>query len=136
MNRFQKEDPTFRVHVDGESQETIISGMGELHLDIYIERMKREYNVPCVTGKPRVAFRETITDPSDFVYVHKKQTGGAGQYGKVEGRIEPMELDEETNKDTMFESVVVGGNIPASYIPAVEKVRQAQSTLKESVLIT
>jgi len=121
LNRFQKEDPTFRVHVDAESQETIISGMGELHLDIYIERMKREYNVPCVTGKPRVAFRETITSDAPFLYTHKKQTGGAGQYGKVQGRVEPMEMDEETGKDTAFQSIVTGGNIPAAYIPAVEK---------------
>ncbi|GAA94026.1 uncharacterized protein L969DRAFT_101919 [Mixia osmundae IAM 14324] len=121
LNRFQKEDPTFRVHVDNESQETIISGMGELHLDIYVERMKREYQVPCITGKPRVAFRETVTSPSEFNYVHKKQTGGAGQYAKVIGKIEPMEMDEATGKDTAFESRVTGGNIPSSYIPAVEK---------------
>lgn len=121
LNRFQKEDPTFRVHVDGESQETIISGMGELHLDIYIERMKREYNVPCVTGKPRVAFRETITAPSEFTYTHKKQTGGAGQYGKVMGRLEPLEKQEDTGVDTGFESMIVGASIPQAYIPAVEK---------------
>ncbi|TNY20624.1 putative nuclear condensin complex protein [Rhodotorula diobovata] len=121
LNRFQKEDPTFRVHVDSESQETIISGMGELHLDIYVERMRREYNVECVTGKPRVAFRETIQDAVPFTYTHKKQSGGAGQYGKVVGRLEPMEVDPDTGKDTAFESSVIGGNIPASYIPAVEK---------------
>lgn len=121
MNRFQKEDPTFRVHVDSESQETIISGMGELHLDIYVERMKREYSVACVTGKPRVAFRETITEASKFDYVHKKQSGGAGQFGKVKGSIEPMEPDE-AGKDTAFENRVVGGNIPTQYIPAIEKV--------------
>ncbi|GAA5863528.1 hypothetical protein JCM5296_004816 [Sporobolomyces johnsonii] len=121
LNRFQKEDPTFRVHVDAESQETIISGMGELHLDIYVERMRREYNVECVTGKPRVAFRETITQPVSFTYTHKKQSGGAGQYGKVIGRIEPMEMDETTGKDTGFESTVTGGNIPSAYIPAVQK---------------
>ncbi|GAA5995084.1 Mef1p [Rhodotorula paludigena] len=121
LNRFQKEDPTFRVHVDSESQETIISGMGELHLDIYVERMRREYNVECVTGKPRVAFRETITEPVPFTYTHKKQSGGAGQYAKVIGRIEPMEKDPETGKDTAFESSVIGGNIPAAYIPAVQK---------------
>lgn len=123
LNRFQKEDPTFRVHVDAESQETIISGMGELHLDIYVERMKREYNVSCVTGKPRVAFRETITSSSTFDYVHKKQSGGAGQFGKVKGYLEPMEIDPDTGKDTAFENRVVGGNIPTQYIPAIEKVR-------------
>ena len=149
LNRFQKEDPTFRVHVDGESQEvtltvhgvsrtradtchclqTIISGMGELHLDIYVERMKREYQVECVTGKPRVAFRETIQEAVPFSYTHKKQSGGAGQYGKVVGRIEPMEMDEQTGKDTAFESQVIGGNIPAAYIPAVQKVRSRLSAL-------
>ncbi|GAA5833983.1 hypothetical protein JCM9279_004182 [Rhodotorula babjevae] len=121
LNRFQKEDPTFRVHVDSESQETIISGMGELHLDIYVERMRREYNVECVTGKPRVAFRETIQEAVPFTYTHKKQSGGSGQYGKVVGRLEPMEMDPDTGKDVAFESNVIGGNIPAGYIPAVEK---------------
>lgn len=121
LNRFQKEDPTFRVHVDAESGETIISGMGELHLEIYVERMRREYNVPCKTGKPRVAFRETIMQPAKFNYTHKKQTGGAGQFGRVIGYIEPMRLDEETGKDTAFENSVVGGNIPSGYIPACEK---------------
>ncbi|CAE6490703.1 unnamed protein product [Rhizoctonia solani] len=121
LNRFQKEDPTFRVHIDHESQETIISGMGELHLDIYVERMKREYNVATITGKPQVAFRETITAHSDFSYTHKKQTGGAGQFGRVIGYIEPMTTDPETGKDTGFENLVSGGNIPSGYIPAVEK---------------
>ncbi|KAI8142489.1 translation elongation factor G [Fennellomyces sp. T-0311] len=121
LNRFQKEDPTFRVHVDKESKETIISGMGELHLQIYVERMRREYNVDCVTGKPRVAFRETITQPAKFNYTHKKQSGGAGQFGRVVGNIEPMQLDEETGKDIAFENRVIGGNIPTNFIPACEK---------------
>jgi elongation factor G len=121
LNRFTKEDPTFRVHIDSESQETIISGMGELHLDIYVERMKREYNVACTTGKPRVAFREAITQRAEFAYTHKKQTGGAGQFGRVVGYIEPMERDEESGQDIAFENWVTGGNIPAGYIPAVEK---------------
>lgn len=121
LNRFQKEDPTFRVHIDKESKETIISGMGELHLEIYVERMRREYNVECTTGKPQVAFRETITQRADFSYTHKKQTGGAGQFARVIGHIEPMEMDPETNKDTEFESVIMGGNIPSNYIPACEK---------------
>ncbi|KAF7723410.1 Elongation factor G, mitochondrial [Apophysomyces ossiformis] len=121
LNRFQKEDPTFRVHVDKESKETIISGMGELHLQIYVERMKREYNVECVTGKPRVAFRETITRPAKFNYTHKKQSGGAGQFGRVMGVLEPMEKDEETGKDIQFENRVIGGNIPTNFIPACEK---------------
>ncbi|KDQ22629.1 hypothetical protein PLEOSDRAFT_1079870 [Pleurotus ostreatus PC15] len=121
LNRFQKEDPTFRVHMDAESKETIISGMGELHLEIYVERMRREYNVDCTTGKPRVAFRETITQRADFSYTHKKQTGGAGQFAKIMGYIEPMEPDPETGKDVAFESVVMGGSVPTNFIPAVEK---------------
>lgn len=138
LNRFQKEDPTFRVHIDHESKEvsslflcsfsrsdgpqTIISGMGELHLDIYVERMRREYNVECTTGKPKVAFRETITQRAEFQYTHKKQTGGAGQYARVIGYVEPMEKDEESEKDIGFENLVMGGNIPTNYIPAVERV--------------
>ncbi|KAL6310270.1 elongation factor G mitochondrial [Sparassis latifolia] len=121
LNRFKKEDPTFRVHVDKESKETIISGMGELHLEIYVERMKREYNVDCTTGKPQVAFRETITQRADFHYTHKKQSGGAGQYGRVIGYVEPMEFDSKTGQDVAFENVVMGGNIPTQYIPACEK---------------
>ena len=96
--------------------------MGELHLEIYVERMKREYNVACTTGRPRVAFRETITQRADFFYTHKKQTGGAGQYARVIGYIEPMEPDADTGKVTQFENFVMGGNIPSNYIPAVEKV--------------
>ncbi|ORX49145.1 translation elongation factor G [Hesseltinella vesiculosa] len=126
LNRFQKEDPTFRVHVDAESKETIISGMGELHLQIYVERMKREYNVECVTGKPQVAFRETITQPAKFNYTHKKQSGGAGQFGRVVGHIEPVvagddEDDLEDKNASQFENRVIGGNIPTNYIPACEK---------------
>lgn len=121
LNRFQKEDPTFRVHVDKESNETIISGMGELHLEIYVERMRREYNVPCATGKPQVAFRETISNKAPFSYTHKKQTGGAGQFARIMGHIEPMEIDPESGADTAFENSIVGGAIPASYIAACEK---------------
>ena len=96
--------------------------MGELHLEIYVERMRREYNTDCITGKPRVAFRETITRRANFSFTHKKQTGGAGQFAKVIGFIEPMELDPETGKDVGFESVVMGGNVPSNFIPAIEKV--------------
>ncbi|CAG8494763.1 6530_t:CDS:10, partial [Acaulospora morrowiae] len=123
LNRFQREDPTFRASYDTESKETIISGMGELHLDIYVERMRREYNVDCVTGKPQVAFRETVTSMAKFDYTHKKQTGGAGQYGKVIGYIEPLQElnDEDEEQLPAFESRVVGGHIPSNFIPAVEK---------------
>lgn len=122
LNRFQREDPTFKVHVDAESKETIISGMGELHLEVYVERMKREYNVECTTGRPRVAYRETLTQKVEFTYTHKKQTGGAGQFARITGFIEPMERDPETGKDVEFENVVMSGNIPNNYIPAIEKV--------------
>lgn len=121
LNRFQKEDPTFRVHLDKESKETIISGMGELHLEIYVERMRREYNVACTTGKPRVAFRETITQRAEFNYTHKKQTGGAGQFARVIGYIEPMEYSEDLGRDVDFVNIVMGGNVPTNFIPAVEK---------------
>jgi elongation factor G len=116
LNRFTKEDPTFRAHVDHETGETIIEGMGELHLDVYVERMKREYNAEVSTGNPRVAYRETITQRADFNYTHKKQTGGAGQYGRVAGYIEPV-----ADADFVFENAVTGGNIPTQYISAVEK---------------
>lgn len=121
LNRFQKEDPTFRVHLDKESKETIISGMGELHLEIYVERMRREYNVACTTGKPRVAFRETIMQRAEFNYTHKKQTGGAGQFARVIGYIEPMEYSEDLGRDVDFVNIVMGGNVPTNFIPAVEK---------------
>ena len=116
LNRFTKEDPTFRTHVNQETGETIIEGMGELHLEIYIERMRREYNAQVETGKPRVAYREAITRKSEFNYTHKKQTGGAGQFGRIAGYIEPVE-DEEF----VFENRIVGGAIPTQYIPACEK---------------
>jgi len=126
LNKFQREDPTFRVTYDVESKETIISGMGELHLDIYIERMRREYNVDCITGKPQVAFRETITSKAKFDYTHKKQTGGAGQYGKVIGYIEPLPIVENKEEQLpSFENRVVGGHIPFQFIPAVEKVNNS-----------
>lgn len=116
LNRFTKEDPTFRTYVDPESNETIIQGMGELHLEVYIERMKREYKAEVETGAPQVAYREAISQRADFDYTHKKQTGGSGQYGKVVGYIEPL---EEGNYE--FENKVKGGNIPTEYIPACDK---------------
>ena len=122
INRFTKEDPTFRCYVDEESNETIISGMGELHLDVYVERMKREYKAEVTTGAPQVAYRETITKRADFEYTHKKQTGGSGQYGKVCGFIEPL---NEEGKNYEFVNEVKGGKIPTEYIPAVDKGFQA-----------
>ncbi|HDQ45656.1 MAG TPA: elongation factor G [bacterium] len=116
LNRFTKEDPTFQTYVDPESNETIISGMGELHLDVYIERMRREYKVLLETGEPQVAYRESISQAARFDYTHKKQTGGAGQYGKIMGRVEPCH-----EEDFVFENEVKGGNIPGEYIPSVEK---------------
>uniref|UniRef100_A0A6Q2ZM18 Elongation factor G, mitochondrial n=1 Tax=Esox lucius TaxID=8010 RepID=A0A6Q2ZM18_ESOLU len=118
INRFTREDPTFRVHYDTESKETIISGMGELHLEIYSQRMEREYNCPCVMGKPKVAFRETATPPR-FDFTHKKQSGGSGQYGKVVGVLEPLETEEYTKVE--FEDRTIGTNIPKQFVPAVEK---------------
>ncbi|KAH8916945.1 translation elongation factor G [Atractiella rhizophila] len=120
LQRFQREDPTFRVHVDPDSQETIISGMGELHLEIYIERMKREYNVETVSGRPRVAYKEAITEAAEFNYTHKKQTGGRGQFARVIGRIEPLE-ERVDDKDHEFWNHVTSGNIPFEYIPGCEK---------------
>ncbi|MBF0302207.1 MAG: elongation factor G [Desulfamplus sp.] len=115
LNRFTKEDPTFRTYVDKETNETIIQGMGELHLEVYVERMKREYKAEVQTGQPRVAYRETITQKAEFNYTHKKQTGGSGQYGRVSGFMEPCEEEFE------FVNKVTGGRIPTNYIPACEK---------------
>jgi len=120
LNRFQREDPTFRVHLDSESKETIISGMGELHLDIYVERMRREYGVECAVGKPQVNYRETIRERADFNYVHKKQSGGPGQFARVEGYIEPMP-NNENGGPSEFKNKVVGGRIAEAYIPACQK---------------
>jgi elongation factor G len=116
LNRFTKEDPTFRVTLDPESGETVISGMGELHLDVYVERMKREYSAEVETGAPQVAYREAISRRADFDHLHKKQTGGAGQFAKVVGYIEP--LDEG---DYEFVNEIYGGSIPSEYIPACDK---------------
>lgn len=118
INRFQREDPTFRVHVDIESSETIISGMGELHLEIYVERMRREYGVDCETGQPQVAYRETISDGVDFNHTLKKQSGGAGDFARVAGRLEPND-DTVTNR---FTNKIFGGAIAEKYIFACEKV--------------
>lgn len=119
LRRFQREDPTFSVLQDGETGETLICGMGELHLEIYIERMKREYGVQLNVGKPRVAYRETLLKKVKFEYTHKKQSGGQGQYAKVIGYIEPVDPDEGTK--CQFSNGVIGGTIPPSFIPAIEK---------------
>jgi elongation factor G len=119
LNRFTKEDPTFRVHQDEESQQTIISGMGELHLDIYMERMRREYNCDVIAGKPQVAYRETITQRAEIAYTHKKQTGGSGQYGKIGGFLEPLPPDAVETYE--FVDEIVGGVIPKEFIPACDK---------------
>ena len=116
LNRFTKEDPTFRSYVDKESNQTIIQGMGELHLEVYIERMKREYKCDVETGMPQVAYREAITQRADFNYTHKKQTGGSGQFGRVAGFIEPC-----TEQDYEFDNQIKGGAIPSEFIPSCDK---------------
>lgn len=119
LNRFTKEDPTFRVSRDDESGETIVKGMGELHLDIYIERIKREYKTEIEVGRPKVAFREAISQRADYNYTHKKQTGGSGQFGRVGGFIEPLPLDAVETYE--FVNDIVGGAIPREYIPSCDK---------------
>ena len=134
LNRFTKEDPTFRVEVDKESGQTIIKGMGELHLDVYIERLRREYGVDLQTGNPQVAYRETITKASKFDYTHKKQTGGSGQYAKVQGMIEPLvQAEGEEQKNYEFVSEIVGGAISKDFIPACDK--GFQSSMENGGLI-
>jgi elongation factor G len=115
LNRFTKEDPTFKCWVDPESSETIIAGMGELHLEVYIERMKREYKAEVITSPPQVAYRETISARTEFNYTHKKQTGGSGQYGRVAGFVEPFDGEFE------FVDAIRGGSIPREFIPSCEK---------------
>jgi elongation factor G len=119
LNRFMKEDPTFRVTVDEESNETIIKGMGELHLEVYVERIRREYKANVIVGQPKVNYREAPTVPASFDYKHKKQTGGSGQYGHVVGTLSP--LPEDSSDNFLFTNKVVGGTIPKEYIPGCEK---------------
>jgi elongation factor G len=128
LNRFVREDPTFHSMVDQESGQTIISGMGELHLEIYVERMRREFMAEVETGIPEVSYREAISQRAEFDYIHKKQTGGAGQYGRVGGFIEPS--DEGAYE---FRNEVRGGVIPTEFIPAVDK--GFQSCLNKGALI-
>ncbi|MEX0346991.1 MAG: elongation factor G [Rhizobiaceae bacterium] len=117
LNRLAAEDPSFRVKTDEESGQTIIAGMGELHLDILVDRMKREFKVEANIGAPQVAYRETITRLAEVDYTHKKQSGGSGQFARVKIVFEPNEESEEFE----FESKVVGGNVPKEYIPGVQK---------------
>jgi len=117
LNRLAAEDPSFRVKTDEESGQTIIAGMGELHLDIIVDRMKREFKVEANIGAPQVAYRETITKTADVDYTHKKQSGGSGQFARVKLTIEPA----EPNEGFVFESTIVGGSVPKEYIPGVQK---------------
>jgi len=124
LNRLAAEDPSFRVKTDFESGQTIISGMGELHLDILVDRMKREFKVEANIGQPQVAYRETITQTANVDYTHKKQTGGTGQFARIKITIEP----NETGAGFLFESTIVGGAVPKEYIPGVEKGIQSVLT--------
>jgi elongation factor G len=128
LNRLAQEDPSFRVSVDHESGQTIIKGMGELHLDIIVDRMRREFKVEANVGAPQVAFRETVSKRADVDYTHKKQTGGSGQFARVKMTIEP----NEAGKGFEFENKVVGGNVPKEYIPGVAK--GVQSVVESGVL--
>jgi elongation factor G len=119
LARFAKEDPTFRVMTDEETAETLISGMGELHLEIYVERIRREYNVEVEVGAPKVSYREAPTTAAEYNFRHRKQTGGAGQFAHIVGRLEV--LPEDAPEPFEFEQKVVGGRIPREYIPSVEK---------------
>jgi elongation factor G len=123
LARLATEDPSFRVAVDHESGQTVIKGMGELHLEIIVDRMKREYKVDANVGAPQVAYRETITRRAEVDYIHKKQTGGAGQYARIKVRFEPLPV----GSGFVFENSVVGGNVPKEYIPGVEKGLRAST---------
>jgi elongation factor G len=123
LNRFMKEDPTFRVSTDHETGQTIVAGMGELHLDVYIERMRREYKAEVAVGVPSVSYREAPTVDAEFNYKHKKQTGGSGQFAHVVGKL--VVLDKDAEADYEFEDNIRGGRIPTEYIPAVNKGFQA-----------
>ncbi|CAK8988456.1 unnamed protein product [Durusdinium trenchii] len=124
LRRFQREDPTFRVEVKQDTNETVISGMGELHLEVYCERMRREFKVESLkTGEPKVNYRETITNKIAYEYTHKRQSGGRGQYGKVMGYFEPIPEEEHLDDKEGIEFVnkLIGHDIPPSYVPAIEK---------------
>ncbi|XP_046961534.1 elongation factor G, mitochondrial [Vanessa cardui] len=117
--RFTKEDPTFHFRYDSDNKETVVSGMGELHLEIYAQRMEREYNCPVDLGKPKVAFRETLMSACSFDYLHKKQSGGAGQYARVVGVLEPLPPHQNTVLEFIDETI--GTNVPKQFIPGVER---------------
>lgn len=124
LQRFRKEDPTFHVMTDDETNETVIAGMGELHLEVYVERIKREYGVEVETGAPKVSYRESATKPVEFDHKRKKQTGGSGQYGHIVGEICPMseeDREEADGKEFLFVDKVSGGRIPKNFIPAIGK---------------
>ncbi|KAL7580836.1 hypothetical protein ACA910_001109 [Epithemia clementina (nom. ined.)] len=123
LGKFTREDPTLRVHVDTDTNESIISGMGELHLEVYVERMNREYKVECVTGPPTVNYKETVLSKQEFDWLHKKQTGGAGQFARVIGHIEPLSQEEleEHGKGNLFENMCIGTNIPPEYYASCQK---------------
>src|SRR5207245_533741 len=123
LARLATEDPSFRVAVDHESGQTIIKGMGELHLEIIVDRMRREFKVDANVGAPQVAYRETITRTSEVDYTHKKQTGGAGQFARVKLRFEPL----PPGSGFAFENAVVGGTVPKEYVPGVEKGLKAST---------
>ncbi|KAL8272485.1 hypothetical protein Esti_003608 [Eimeria stiedai] len=123
LNRFQREDPTFKVSTDPESKETLIAGMGELHLQIYLERMRREYQLQVTSGEPKVNYRETTTQRATFDYTHKKQSGGAGQYGRVIGYFEPLQHGEDVdaNAPNVFVHELVGNDIPPNFVASIER---------------
>lgn len=119
VNRFTGEDPTLHRFWDQESREHILSGMGELHLEIYAQRIEREYNCPVELKKPKVAFRETIIKPCKFDYLHKRQSGGKGQYGRVIGFLEPLPAAQYT--EVLFKNETVGTNVPRQFVPSIER---------------
>lgn len=124
LQRFRKEDPTFQVFTDDETNETVIAGMGELHLEVYVERIRREYGVEVEVGAPKVSYRESATKPYEFDHKRKKQTGGSGQYGHIVGVISPMtdeDREEADGQEMLFVDNVTGGRIPKNFIPAIEK---------------
>ncbi|CAK9799632.1 Elongation factor G, mitochondrial [Anthophora plagiata] len=117
--RFTKEDPTLKYSYDVDNKESLLSGMGELHLEIYSQRLEREYNCPIILGKPKVSFRETLREPLEFNYLHKKQSGGAGQYARIIGILEP--LPPEKNTELIFCDETIGTNVPKQFVPGVER---------------